>query len=202
MARGLVLGGAAGVWEEASDALEMFTPDVVLATNDMIAQWPHRVDIACTLHPEKLADWLKARRKNGYNDVSDNTWSHRNESRGGPKFPAVKHVSADWSGSSGLFATKVGMLEFECSHIILAGVPLVPKASHFVRERPWGSASAFHGGWRRHEKELKPRVRSMSGWTADLLGRPTVEWLNQTPEELTPGMHALAQVTADRGKRS
>lgn len=177
MATCLILGGAACVWKDAKLALRMFTPDVVIAINDMIAQWPTRIDYACTLHPEKLAQWLADRKANGYSAVTE-TWSHRNQAalRGGAQYPAVKHVAVDWSGSSGLFAVKVARLE-KLAPIILAGVPLVNTESHFVRERPWGAASAFHGGWRKRQKEIAPYVRSMSGWTAELLGKPTVGWL-------------------------
>jgi hypothetical protein len=50
-------------------------------------------------------------------------------------------------------------------------------ADHITRHKPWHAAPGFIRGWHRHTGEIKPFVRSMSGWTKDQLGEPTFLWL-------------------------
>jgi len=52
--------------------------------------------------------------------------------------------------------------------IILAGCPLAAKTRY----------DEFHRGWQIRFETIKNYVRSMSGWTKELLGSPTEEWLN------------------------
>jgi hypothetical protein len=56
--------------------------------------------------------------------------------------------------------------------IILCGCPLTGNA-------PEGNSyEAFRPGWETHKEVFMGRVKSMSGWTMELLGYPTEEWLN------------------------
>lgn len=56
--------------------------------------------------------------------------------------------------------------------IILCGCPLTGNA-------PEGNPyEAFRPGWETHRAVFDGIVKSMSGWTMDLLGAPTEEWLN------------------------
>ena len=56
--------------------------------------------------------------------------------------------------------------------IILCGCPLTGNA-------PEGNPyEAFRPGWETHRAVFDGIVKSMSGWTRDLLGAPTEEWLN------------------------
>jgi hypothetical protein len=36
---------------------------------------------------------------------------------------------------------------------------------------------SYRKGWERKLPDIKDRVRSMSGWTKELLGKPTKGWL-------------------------
>ena len=72
---------------------------------------------------------------------------------------------------------KIALIEQHYGGALLAGVPMDRSMPHFVRGRPWTSASAFLKGWRFHMSAIKPRTRSMGGWTAEQLGGPTLEWL-------------------------
>jgi hypothetical protein len=180
MLRALILGGSANVFDEAATALRLFEPDAVFVTNDMIAKWPGRVDYICSLHPEKVNDWIEARRKRCY-PMGAEVWCHK---KAGPRscvYSGVDRTTDDWAGSSGLFAVKVA-LEEGFQKIVLAGVPLTVEGKHIVRSRAWTAAAAFHNGWKSRLKRLEPLVRSMSGWTQELLGAPTLEWLaHETP---------------------
>ena len=144
----------------------------IFAGNDMIEKFPDYIDHAVTLHPDKLQLWLPRRRAAGFN-VPDKVWAHR-EYAG-----AVTDWTRDWAGSTGLFCAKVAR-ELGFVHIILCGVPMTEEASHFIRNEPWHHANGFIRGWNAHLEELRPYVRSYSGWTKEQLGEPTEQWLRET----------------------
>jgi hypothetical protein len=82
----------------------------------------------------------------------------------GPKDPRNHH---HYSGSSALLGVKIA-LRLGYRKIILAGVPL--NEGHYAH---------FQIGWTWIADLLKCcPVRSMSGFTRELLGAPTEEWLN------------------------
>jgi hypothetical protein len=85
------------------------------------------------------------------------------------------------SGSSGLFAVKVAM-EAGYDRIILAGVPMQVEGAHFFNASPWGEVGSFTEAWKIALPRIAPHVRSMSGWTKDLLGYPSFEWLAGDPQ--------------------
>jgi hypothetical protein len=140
-----------------------------IVCNDMIALFPHAVDHAVTLHPDKLYGWIQLREKFGNPMPLRRVWAHR----GGP---GVTDSTRDWQGSSGLFMTKIA-LETGYTKIILCGVPMTVEAHHIVRHQPWNAAPGFMRGWDRRLAQVRPYARSMSGWTLEKLGEPTLEWL-------------------------
>jgi hypothetical protein len=75
------------------------------------------------------------------------------------------------SGSSALLGALVGIDE-GYKKIILCGCPLEGK------DDQGRSYKAFLPGWKYHENKLQGIVKSMSGLTRQLLGEPTIEWLN------------------------
>lgn len=170
----LILGGASSVWNDAAAAFDLFRPDMVIAVNDMIGSWPDYLDIAASLHPEKLHIWLNERRHNGFNEPQ--TWAHKASGPNGKVEARIDRTTDDWAGSSGLFAVKVA-LKCGCDRVVLAGVPMSADGAHFFDAEPWQEASAYHKAWLKYQSEIAPFVRSMSGWTADLLGRPDASWL-------------------------
>jgi hypothetical protein len=170
MAVALVIGGAECVWNDAKEALSMFTPDAVFVTNDMIAHWPTRLDYAVTLHPEKIVEWIRRRKIAGFSEPGE-IWAHHMRSG-----QIVQRSTPDWGGSSGLFAVKIA-LEEGFDGIVLAGVPMVPEAKHFVRKSDWVAGHSFKKAWSNHLEAIKPKTRSMSGLTKELLGGPTAKWL-------------------------
>ncbi len=172
----LILGGAGSVLDEARAALMLFAPDAILAINDTIPLWPGRLDYIATLHPNKVDGWLKARAKNGH-PMGAEVWSHKQKQSGlGPS--KVDQFIGDWGGSSGLFSVRV--LRHEgFTRIVLAGVPVSIEAGHIVRQKPWNAAKHYWKGWTKHKSEIAPFVRSMSGWTKELLGAPDKHWLGQ-----------------------
>src|SRR5579864_863054 len=152
-----------------------------LVCNDLLALFPHRIDFACTLHPDKMIAWTVLREKNGHPLPYGSTWAHR------PYKNFTNHTK-DWQGSSGLFMTKIAR-ETGYTHIILCGVPMTVEAEHFVRHQRWNAAPGFIRGWNHHEAQLRPFVRSMSGWTQATFGSPSFLWLTESipdPRPLRP----------------
>jgi len=150
-------------------------PYELLVGNDMIAEFPGPVHHAVTLHADKLsACFTGPRRSKGY-PLPDKVWSHR-------PYTGVSDWTRDWSGSTGLFGVKI-FRELGFVHIILCGVPMTVDGGHFLRKQPWHDATNFTKGWEMRWAQLKPYVRSFSGWTLQNLGEPTVKWLKTEIED-------------------
>jgi hypothetical protein len=148
-------------------ALELGEYDAVIACNDAGAHWPGRLNHWASLHPDRLAGWEGWRRQRGL-PGGWTTWGHRAHAN-------VMKWTPDWGGSSGLLATKVA-IEIGATRIVLCGVPISGDLGHFVRNAPWQAAKGFQRGWLRNKAALG-NVRSMSGWTRELLGAPDEGWL-------------------------
>lgn len=176
----LVLGGAECVWQDAERALAMFTPDGVIAVNDMIAAWPNKITHACTLHGEKLLDWQQARKAAKFNADYQTIYFERMKGKPAPKIDHV--IEYRWphldSGSSGLYAVKA-LLDLGFDRIVLAGVPMTQGGGHFLRQEPWDAHNRFRGAWVGAIPHIAGKVKSMSGWTQEILGSPSPEWLTQ-----------------------
>ncbi|PWJ81486.1 hypothetical protein C7441_11018 [Pseudaminobacter salicylatoxidans] len=187
----LVLGSAEGVWQEIAAAQAMHRFDAVIAVNDMVIFWTGPLDAAVSLHPERMPEWLE----------------YRAARRNSPPVKLVTHAEwPDWfkvvghihelpipfdivtpsmfegqkdSGSSGLFAVKAALQDLGFAKVVLCGVPMTVEAGHFRSPSlPWVGALRHRVGWEQALPHLTDCVRSMSGWTAELLGKPTKSWLD------------------------
>jgi hypothetical protein len=176
----LVVGGALGAIDEFHKALAMVSEEVVtLVVNDQIMLHPYYIDHAVTLHPEKLDSvdpkWLQVRRGKGLEDPGV-IWAHRESTK---TRDIIDHVVPDyWLGSVGLYAVNIALKQLNLRRVILCGVPMQANRGHVVRKREWGAVVAFTNAWNVYRPEIAPYVRSMSGWTASLLGFPDEEFLN------------------------
>lgn len=180
---GLILGGAECALEELDRARSLCSQvgaqTTVYVVNDWIAEYPDSV-IAVTLHHHKVAGWLSQRGERRLPSLKQ-IWHHFM-----PVSPTpVTHTTTDWGGSVGLFATKIAIHGGE-NKILLCGVPMVANAGHHRRKRRWDACDIFKRHWYTQFKLTKPMVRSFSGWTAEMLGTPSAEFLlgpNLTKEE-------------------
>jgi hypothetical protein len=179
----LILGGAACVWEDAERAREIASFDRVAVLNHMIEHYEGEVDLFATLHPEFLHKWTAARQEKGYPPPRMIAAHKNNTTVGrGMAYPVDFVTDYRWpgmsqSGTSSLFAVKAE-IELGASHIVLCGCPLAEEGGFFDRPGQWGKTKDYRKGWEEALPHIKTKVRSMSGWTADLIGRPTPEWLN------------------------
>jgi hypothetical protein len=187
----LVVGGSERVWEEYAAAKALCTGLAVttFVTNSAIAEFPDHIDHAVTLHPyeAKLGRWLTERNSRGLNRPA-RIWSKP------PELPLIRRRGADyrwphvtdtsqapWGISSGTFAVKIAR-ELGFAKIILAGVPLTEAGGHFKRHRIWKWAPTPQRQCAQQLDELKPFVRSMSGWTLEQFGLPGRDWLQDVTE--------------------
>lgn len=178
MIKALVLGGAANVWQDAEAARLLFKPDLVIAVNTIGTVWTGQFDVWCSYHCGLLRTWRILRERNGLEPAKEH-WTCA------PNVPLDKDVQVFrmpdgklLGGSSGLVATYIALLEKKATHVVLAGVPMEPSGAHWddKKRKEWADALPFRKHWE-HRKNQLIHVRSLSGWTRDLLGEPTKEWL-------------------------
>lgn len=185
MKTGLVVGSAACVWKDLVNAHGLGHFDAVAVTNAMGCEYEDPIDYWVTLHPEKMLDWQRKRAERGFPRaklvVSNDFLPGAREQ--GVAYPHLDR-RADYrffsdqtsSGSSGLFAVKV-LVDEGFERIVLAGVPMQAIERHFDSPDPWNERDVFAKAWTQVLPLIKGAVRSMSGWTQELLGSPTAEWL-------------------------
>lgn len=82
------------------------------------------------------------------------------------------------SGTSGLFALKVALIDLGFDRAVLCGMPMRDDGAHLRdANEPWLGETMHWAGWLEAYPQIKARARSMGGRTAELLGRPTAEWV-------------------------
>lgn len=168
----VILGGARCLAADLAAARDLFKPKLVIATNH--AGMDHRGPVHhwVTYHPELFPEWIAKRRKAGLPDALT-LWSSANR-----KIPDGLDVRLipRIGGSSGLLAAFVA-LEIGCKGV-LCGVPMDPREAHYDQQGLWRAAVNCRQAWMNAKPKIAASIRSMSGWTADLLGRPTKAWLH------------------------
>lgn len=178
----LVVGGSQRVLLEFYLAAQLcFQAGATFETfvaNDMIAEL-EQCDHAVTLHPYKLQareNWLGRRAAKGLS-MPREVWCHRTDADSPAITKTLRQVNPGRT-STGYFATQAAM---HCGHdrVILCGVPMTMEAGHVVRHQVWDQVRHFTQVWTDHRTELAPVVRSMSGWTSELFGQPTVDFLRK-----------------------
>lgn len=173
----LICGGAKCVFEDYERATKMHNFDAIMAINDVGMELP-KVDFWVSMHPEKMPRWLQGRRKNGHPDPYSFWTSH---DRAVPTGVQVQQLGLTFNtirntrGGSGLLAIYVARyLQFDRK--VLAGVPMTREQEHFHKAGWWKECNLYRVVWE-NNASLKEDVRSLSGWTKDRFGEPTVDWL-------------------------
>lgn len=163
----LVCGSASTFDTDFRDAQTYFPHAPVIAVN--AAAGLAAAEHLFSLHPEKMEQWRS---------WQQDKFSTDPHLHGGVEKPdtIVEHFwpEANGHGTSGWSAAKLARL-WGYDMIVLCGVPLT--ATNYARRGP---AKAFmkphvlehYRGYVESDKDLHPFVRSMSGWTRDLLGEP------------------------------
>ena len=167
----LVLGGANSLEKDKAQALELFEPHLIIACNHAGRDEVGRVDHWVTMHPDLMPMWLAARKAAG-RPAPGKLWHARHRPSG---LDSTQIES--WGGSSGLLCVAVAF-ELGVQRIVLAGVPMRKTFDHYDKLGPWNEAREYWPRWEFHRPKMVDRVRSCSGWTQELLGSPTREWLH------------------------
>lgn len=190
----LLLGGSNSVWQDAADALALFTPDCIAAVNDIGARWSGPLDLWASLHEGKMPRWIAERARRGFSKAKFHVANGP-----APGIDAIEDYrwpGMTGSGSSGLYAVKL-LMDRGFDRIVLAGVPMDPAGAHFFDAARWDEVASFWQTWLDQAPRLQGIVKSMSGRTRALLGAPTAEWLGAAVlQGRTPGRRPNAQ--ADR----
>lgn len=190
MKLGLVIAGATG-WSDDVEALTAMTggswPGLIVGVND-VGTVIEDIDELCTLHHEGRTGW---------NNQPPTPWAKLRQENELPPVPVVAcanstawpidvtwksgpHEKDRWTdGSSGLYGVSRLLHHHECDRVVVAGVRMDPLSNAFRDEPRWAQHERYRRGWTKAHRlpVLKERVRSMSGWTRELLGVPTLEWL-------------------------
>lgn len=174
MKTAIVLGGADCVFSDYLAAKAMFTPDVTLAVNHIGRDFSGPLDCFCSTHSENLRGWIDERATKGFPTPAE-IWM--NDTRKVP--PELQNFivrrTSNIGGSSSHLAI-MAAVDKGCDRIVVCGVPL-DASPHYNDPAPWHQYAIFQQTWLRDKAFLKQYVRSMSGWSRDLLGAPTLEWL-------------------------
>lgn len=177
----IALGGAHNVWTDFARAVSLCNQAgvgyEVGAVNEAGRDYKGRLFLWATLHPEKLEHqkpyWAAHRAKKGRNT---DYWVAAHKERGRTRIDVVKNEV--WSGSSGLYLCQIAALEFGFYRIVCCGIPMTEEGHYFDND-PWRPATRYQRGWREaiQDRQLNGKIRSMSGWTRQVLGAPDTQWL-------------------------
>jgi len=181
----LVLGAAACVWDDYARITQIYGPwdGPILCVNRTGCWWPYRMEHWVTQHPERLAAWQRIRVENGYSTrrgparpgeppAEYTVWSSEDRLA----LDWVDELIENWAMSSGGAAVTVARHRVSADRVVLCGVPM-DNRKHFHTDNRWTGADGFVKKWEERAGQLRGFVRSLSGWTAELLGEPTLEWL-------------------------
>lgn len=168
----VVLGGAWNVWQDLKEAEALLDglEYEVAAVNEAGRDYKGRLSYWCSLHMEKMQGWQAGRRGNqDYIAVS-------RQPRVGARIDVV--FPERFAGSSGSYVIQVLVLHYRFDRIVVCGVPMTEEGHYFDNDA-WRAATQYRRPWREmaEQGEFRGKIRSMSGWTESLVGRPTREWL-------------------------
>jgi len=182
MKTALILGGAKCLYDDVEAALKLFTPDIVIAVKDIGITYPiihHWV----TFHIDRTPRELATRRATGLRDP-ECIWHHA-KARNVPYLDVPTRKIVVKGGSSGMMGVLCA-LELGVDKAVLTGIPLDPAMPHYHRRKhgkPWRDATLYRAFWKQEAPTFNDRVRSMSGYTKELLGEPTAKWFKMARAE-------------------
>lgn len=187
MTNALIVGCAEGVMDEVAAAKKLVIEatgkdfDKVYLVKLAGVEWPGTFDVWVTLHPEWMDDYEAQRKAKGYPGGYEIVAPLTSEvGMHGQKGNIHRRLTYRWpkmtgSASSGIFGAKVA-LEDGCDRIVLAGIGMLP-TKHFTRGKEWLQRDSFMPGFEFAKPYLLGKVKSMGGYTKQVLGEPTLDWL-------------------------
>lgn len=132
---------------------------------DAVNKYAGKILYVATYHPDEVG-LIRDRRLSVSGNLDYTVIGH-------DKRDGVDIVISDWwrpSGSSSLLGTQAA-LRLGYTRIVLCGCPLTGSNANGSKYE------GFRDGWKARKNDVAPYVRSISGWTADILGKPSPEWV-------------------------
>jgi hypothetical protein len=173
----IILGSGGSAVSEFDAALSLCPQAKVICVNDALRFCGVRADAFATLHPEKGERFLKGLDIEGLP-------LYASEVNANSRYPWII-IREQWAGTSGLFGVQIALNELRFERVILAGVPMDHAAGTIYKLHPryrgkWanGYEDRYRRGWEKALPRLSGKVKSLSGWTRDLLGEPSKDWLS------------------------
>ena len=180
----LVLGSAECLWRDLERVKSLgLGSSQILAVNHAGVAFGGRIDHWASLHPDRFQDW-RAERARMEDCITYAPW-----------LPAGGRVDTclteRWFGGSGLYAVQIALETLDAPRIVLAGIPLDGGPYFFKTNQRFGSGAAldrYRAAWTAAAYFFEDRVRSLSGWSRQLLGAPSGDWLqNGSPRSWKRG---------------
>lgn len=145
-----------------------FDPDYMSIGLSSVDKHLHHIKYMATYHPFDIPEAKKRREAAGGN-TDYLVISHEHK----PGVDIVEPFIPPTGSSAHLGALAAIRLGYK--KIILCGCPMTGDSP----TRKGNRYETFRVGWTAKINQVQDYVRSMSGWTMELLGTPTIEWLNQ-----------------------
>jgi hypothetical protein len=175
----LIIGRANCVWDDIL-YLEVRYPDLepdVIAVNGVGCDLKMHINHWVSFHAELFPQWISKRRVKGFSDAGQLWTSSRG--RRMDKWErelGIRYVDNN-GGSSGMVAVDVA-LKMGYQKMILVGIPLEAEKGHYDQPGSWDEATHHRKPWEELDPAISVRIKSVSGWTRELLGAPTKEWVD------------------------
>ena len=171
LAPAIVVGSGRSVWADLRAVRPVIEAPVVFAVNYMTFLLP-TIHHAVTHHGDQLAAMLALRANRRRRNEPRTFVTHASE--GGPGIDRVwPQFRRQYRGSSSLLAVQIA-LALGHREVIVVGVPLDNRG--YVWEEPTDiiptDYAPYRRGWQQAAGEFAGRVTAVSGYLADLLGRP------------------------------
>jgi len=172
--------GCAPCWEDDLNRFKTICSEFDVFAIGLDCPYKEEIKYFVTYHIEDIEAY-KRKRTGDYKIIS-----HTNDfikySRERRKKPEWANTNVDIvyphqapSGSSSLLGTKAALFKLGYNKVVLIGCPMDTGSI----ENKAKSYSVFRKGWLYFKSDLVGKVKSMSGWTKELLGEPTKGWVEK-----------------------
>lgn len=164
----IVIMGCAPTWENDLNSFKHICPQFDVLAVGLDCPYSNDIKYLATYHVEDIPLFCAQRKMRGQN-TDYKIISHVNSEI------AKSHIDIVFpyeppSGSSSLLGA-LASKHLGYKKIILCGCPLEGLNK---KKQPY---VVFQKGWTAKLNQVKDSVKSLSGWTKELLGEPTEEWL-------------------------
>lgn len=178
--------GCASCWREDLDRFKSICSDFDVFAIGLDCPYEDEIKYFVTYHVEDIQKYKEKRKLKGLN-LDYQVISHTNDFK---KYCKERNKKIKWtegvnvdvvypyeppSGSSSLLGTRAALIKLGYKKVVLAGCPL--GIGNILNETK--SYNVFKKGWTKLKPGLVDKVKSMSGWTKELLGEPTKEWIEE-----------------------